>query len=95
MPHHELPSSRRDFLARAGGGLGLVALSALMEAQAAGPPTPATGPLAPKTPHFPAKAKSVIWLFMDGGPSHIDSSTPSRPLRSWVASHCRRRSSAQ
>src|SRR5262249_20726292 len=80
MPHFELPSSRRDFLARAGGGLGLVALSALMEAQGAGPPVPATGPLAPKKPHFTAKAKSVIWLFMDGGPSHIDTFDPKPAL---------------
>ncbi len=77
--HVERPASRRDFLARAGGGLGLVALSAL-EAQAAAPPTPASGPLAPKPPHHAAKAKSVIWLFMDGGPSHIDTFDPKPAL---------------
>ena len=32
----------------------------------------ATGPLAPKPPHFPAKAKNVIYLFMGGGPSHLE-----------------------
>ncbi len=87
-PHHELPSSRRDFLARAGGGLGLLALASLLEdeAQAAAPPLesltrPARhGPLAPRRPHFPATARSVIWLFMDGGPSHIDTFDPKPAL---------------
>src|SRR4029078_2357456 len=67
--------SRREFLARAGGGLGLLALADLL--QASEPGASATGaannPLAPKKPHYAAKAKSVIWLFMNGGPSHVDS----------------------
>src|SRR6516225_39343 len=64
--------SRREFLQRAGGGFGLVALAGLLEKQGllAGP-TP-VNPLAPKEPHFPAKAKAVIWLFMNGGPSQVD-----------------------
>ena len=61
--------NRRDFLARAGNGLGLLALSSLLADEARGE---AVDPLAPKPPHFPAKAKSVIWLFMNGGPSHVD-----------------------
>ena len=69
-------ASRRDFLARAGNGFGLVALSALLADEAAAAPVAhapgSPDPLAPKTPHFPAKAKSVIWLFMNGGPSHVD-----------------------
>src|SRR5215472_2011531 len=36
----------------------------------------ATLPLAPKTPHFPAKAKRVVHLFMNGGPSHVDTFDP-------------------
>lgn len=62
--------SRREFLARAGGGCGLLALAALLadEANAA----TEVNPLAPKGSHFPAKAKSVIWLFMNGGPSQVD-----------------------
>jgi uncharacterized protein DUF1501 len=76
--------SRRDFLARAGGGCGLLALAALLAdegllapAFAAETTTGSTGkarlnPLAAKNSHFPAKAKSVIWLFMNGGPSHVD-----------------------
>jgi hypothetical protein len=61
-------SSRREFLRRAGGGLGLLALADLLHAES----TRSVNPLAPKKPHFPAKAKAVIWLFMNGGPSHVD-----------------------
>src|SRR6516165_3626089 len=89
MRHHGLfanpspqGSSRRDFLRRSGGGLGLLALADLLEsgsllAAPAPPSTPADGdrslhPLAPRPPHFAAKANSVIWLFMNGGPSQVD-----------------------
>src|SRR3954470_5399536 len=59
--------SRREFLARAGGGLGLLALADMLRAA-----DPSPNPLAPHAPHFAAKVKSVIWLFMNGGPSHVD-----------------------
>jgi hypothetical protein len=74
-------SSRRDFLQRSGGGFGLAALSALLADQSllsAAPssvphiPSSTLNPLALKQPHFPAKAKSVIWLFMNGGQSQVD-----------------------
>jgi hypothetical protein len=62
------PFSRRELLVRAGGGCGALALSCLLsEASPA-----VAGPLAVKAPHFPAKARSVIWLFMNGGPSQVD-----------------------
>jgi len=67
-------ASRRDFLAQAGNGFGLLALGSLLAEES--PLAYASGsgqdPLAPKKPHFAAKAKSVIWLFMNGGPSHVD-----------------------
>jgi len=68
--------SRREMLARAGGGAGLLALAALlgdegMLAHATGA-VPSDNPLAPRRSHFPAAAKNVIWLFMNGGPSHVD-----------------------
>jgi len=58
--------TRRDLLARAGAGFGLTALTGILEAAAA-------NPLAAKTPPLPARAKSVISLFMHGGVSHVDS----------------------
>src|SRR5437867_974593 len=68
--------SRRDILRRSGGGFGLLALAGLLDGQGLlGAPAPqvrSLNPLAPQSPHFPAKAKSVIWLFMNGGPSQVD-----------------------
>src|SRR6267154_1349269 len=64
--------SRREFLARAGGGFGLLALAGLLEKERLLAAPAAVNPLAPKQPHFDAKAKSVIWLFMNGGPSQVD-----------------------
>ncbi len=72
--------TRREFVWQTGAGFGAVALSALLDrdgffqgsAAASQPPPVAANPLAAKPPMFPAKAKSVIFLFMYGGPSHID-----------------------
>jgi len=65
--------SRRDFLTRAGSGFGMLALAGLLgeqfSAQAKDEPVDA---MAPRPSHFAAKAKSVIWLFMNGGPSQVD-----------------------
>src|SRR4051812_14077794 len=68
-------ASRREFFRRTGGGFGLLALVGLLDRQgllAAPAPARALNPLAPRPPHFPARAKSVIWLFMNGGPSQVD-----------------------
>ncbi|MBM3740176.1 MAG: DUF1501 domain-containing protein [Acidobacteria bacterium] len=70
-----LASSRRDFLARFSFGFGGMALGHLQAART--PPNP----LAPKRPHFPAKAKSIIYLFMQGGPSHVDTFDPKPMLQ--------------
>lgn len=70
-PHIPLMLTRRDLLFKAGAGFGAVALSALLAEEAA------AGSAAP---HFPATAKSVIWLFMEGGPSHIDLFDPKPEL---------------
>jgi hypothetical protein len=82
-PHHEAVHSRRDFLARTGGGLGLLALLDLLEHDAHGeasarPKT--TNPLAARRPHGQAPARSVIWCFLDGGPSHLDLFDPKPAL---------------
>ena len=60
-------SSRRELLRTASLGFGSLALTSLLADQVA-----AANPLAPKQPHFPAKAKRVIMLFMEGGPSQMD-----------------------
>jgi hypothetical protein len=65
--------SRREFLRLAGGGIGLLALNSILAERGwAAAPDVEAGPLAARAPHFPARARSVIWLFMNGGPSHID-----------------------
>lgn len=77
---------RRDFLLKAGGGLGALALGALLAEDgllsAAGADTvSAPDPLAPKKPQVPPHAQSVIWLFMEGGPSHVDTFDPKPALQ--------------
>src|SRR6478752_384793 len=71
-PPPSVYGSRREFLRRVGNGFGLVALAGLLDQEQARAQRLAVNPMAPKAPHFPARAKSVIWLFMNGGPSHVD-----------------------
>ncbi|REK19625.1 MAG: DUF1501 domain-containing protein [Planctomycetota bacterium] len=81
-PHYDRPVSRRDFLARAGAGFGNLALWSLLasEARASGK-APQLAASAVRQPHFTGKAKSVIWCFIDGGPSHIDLFDPKPELQ--------------
>jgi hypothetical protein len=60
--------SRREFLQRAGSGFGAVALSGLLAQET----TAGVNPLAAHQGHFTGRAKNVIWLFMNGGPSQVD-----------------------
>jgi len=76
VPHHELLTTRREFLLRGGAGFGGLALAHLLAGGAAA----GTNPLAAKAPHHAAKAKRVIFLFMEGGPSHIDTFDPKPKL---------------
>jgi len=64
--------SRRDLLRRCGGGAGLLGLAALLRDEKLLAVATAMNPLAPRAPQFPGRAKSVIWLFMNGGPSQVD-----------------------
>jgi hypothetical protein len=67
--------SRRDFLSKAGFGLGGAALSGILPGGgffSAASAAELVDPLAPKPPQFPAKVKTVIWLHMDGAPSTLD-----------------------
>ncbi len=81
----DLPCSRREFLSRSGCGFGALALGYLLGldgllARASGARIDPVQPLVPRSPHRPARAKSVIWLFMEGGPSHIDLFDPKPAL---------------
>src|SRR5579872_6798496 len=74
---HPMFTSRRDFLRRTGSGFGLLALASLLDqrgllAASASAAVNSLNPLAAHPSHFPAKAKSVIWLFMNGGQSQVD-----------------------
>ena len=61
--------SRRALLKRVSSGFGYLAFAGLSSMEAAGS---SDSPLAPKAPHFPARAKRVIFLCMNGAPSHVD-----------------------
>ncbi|MBM3901824.1 MAG: DUF1501 domain-containing protein [Verrucomicrobia bacterium] len=64
--------SRRDLLRRCGGGAGLIGLATLLRDERLLGSTPALNPLAARPPQHVGKARSVIWLFMNGGPSQVD-----------------------
>src|SRR4051812_21567681 len=65
-------TNRRSMLRNSAAGFGAIALAALNARWSHAGATGYTSPLAPKAPHFPARAKHVIFLYMEGGPSHID-----------------------
>lgn len=67
--------SRREALLRSGTGFGSLALADLM-ANESKAEVEKTDPLAPKKSHYPSKAKHVVHLFMNGGPSHVDTFDP-------------------
>lgn len=77
---------RREWLRRAGAGAGMIGLAKLLAdqnllaSQPSGVDGPATTSLHPRPGHFPAKAKSVIWLFMEGAPSAVDMFDPKPEL---------------
>ena len=66
-----IPNSR-DFLFHGGSGFGALALSDLLTAESRAAEQQNRNPLAPRPPHVPGTAKSVIFLFMQGGPSHLE-----------------------
>ena len=82
--------TRRALFCRIGGGFGALGLAGVLAdpgslvgaapALAGGEATIPADPLAPRPPHFPARAKRVIFLFMNGGPSHVDTFDPKPAL---------------
>ena len=82
--------TRREAIARLGGGLGMVGLAAMLhEPGAVAAEVATTGgstgsPLTPKMTHFPARARRVIHLFMNGGPSQVDTFDPKPALEKYA-----------
>src|SRR2546430_8952876 len=81
--------TRRDFLSQCGMGMGALAFSQVMSSIGITPNAGADeisdiNPLAPRRPHFPAKAKRVIHIFANGGPSHVDTFDPKPQLTAWA-----------
>ncbi len=74
--------TRRGFFRECAGGIGIMALAQLLE-QDGYSAVPNMNPLAPKKPHFPARAKNVIFMFMEGGPSQLDLFDPKPDLAKW------------
>src|SRR6516162_6121025 len=72
--------SRRTFLARTGMGFGWLALGGVLDRTAAAGEIDPLRPLAPRPGHFPGKAKHVIHIFANGGPSHVDTFDPKPAL---------------
>jgi len=82
--------TRRELLCRAGMGMGALALSNLIGGALgsfdktmtalAGDDAASLNPLMPRKPHFAAKAKRVIHIFLNGGPSHVDTFDPKPAL---------------
>ncbi|HRJ17822.1 MAG TPA: DUF1501 domain-containing protein [Bryobacteraceae bacterium] len=84
MPMNELNylslRNRRRFLREVGGGIGMMGLAHLLNRDGL---AATAGPLAPKKPHFPGKAKNVIFMFMEGAPSQMDLFDPKPELAKW------------
>src|SRR5215212_7823655 len=76
------PMTRRQMLMRCANGFGGIALLALLgESAFAGTERPAEGAAPSRAPHYPAKARNVIFLYMDGGPSQVDTFDPKPRLQ--------------
>ncbi len=91
ISHFPRTATRREFLCRAGGGFGAIALASILDrdgragtARADEAMRATKNPLAPRATHFEPRAKRVIWLFMHGGPSHVDLFDPKPELEKYA-----------
>jgi len=75
--HSRITRNRREFLCDACGGIGALAFGAMLQQEMAR--AASYNPLAPKPPHMKAKAKAMVFLFLAGGPSQVDTFDP-KPL---------------
>src|SRR5438874_7720498 len=81
--------TRREFLCRCGMGMGALSLATFFGGVEGFASTELAeggfvSPLAPKQPHFPAKAKHIIHIFANGGPSHVDTFDPKPALEKYA-----------
>ncbi len=91
-PHPALTLTRRRWLSRMGTGFGTLGLAGVLNdagllsngSALAAASQAAESPLAPKAPHFAPRAKRVIFLFMNGGPSHVDTFDPKPSLEKYA-----------
>jgi hypothetical protein len=90
MGHHalnpeHLALTRREFLNRCGMGMGALGFASMLGGLnfLNGAEPGFTNPLAPKQPHFPARAKRIIHIFANGGPSHVDTFDPKPSLEKY------------
>jgi hypothetical protein len=87
MNSNHLFLSRREMLRRAGCGFGVLALAGMLQDEGllhgAALGERALNPLAPQPSHFAGKAKRVIWIFINGGPSHVDTWDYKPGLEKW------------
>ena len=87
MPHVRIPQTRREFLTRSGGGFGALAAGSLLrsgDALASGATQSSLAKVAGDRSHPAPRARRVIFLFMEGGPSHLDLFDP-KPLLNELA----------
>jgi hypothetical protein len=82
MNIHKNIVTRREWLGTMGTGLGLLALPGLLQAESL-QSIAQRDPLAPRAPHFPARAKHIIHIYLNGGPSHVDTWDPKPELTKW------------
>ena len=76
--------NRREMLLRSGTGVGMFGLAHVLSAGQAAAASESTNPLLPKPTHFPVRAKRMIHLFMNGGPSHVDTFDPKPALQKYA-----------
>ncbi|MFM9069721.1 MAG: DUF1501 domain-containing protein [Planctomycetota bacterium] len=74
--------TRRELLGSVGTGLGLLALPSLLRADSSSAPAK-NNPLAPRSPHFPARAKHIVHIYLNGGPSQVDTWDYRPELQKW------------
>jgi hypothetical protein len=89
MQHHQLKPqdfllTRRQMLSKCGMGMGALMLGSMLQEATRASETLSLNPLSPKFPQFAPKAKRVIHLFMNGGPSHVDSFDPKPGLEKYA-----------